>query len=161
MRKQIISGLVLFVTLIFCFSMAPYATAGPADEVLQVVVKFDRGFNTGDFDLIASVWGHSDEVTQFGLGKSGSFRTEGWKKTVPRFMRLTRLPKGTLRLSRSQPRVTLLGDDIAIFTSYDTLGVKPAPDAPRETWLCRSTLVLQKTQGEWLIVHGHSSRFPK
>jgi len=162
MRKQIICGLVLFVTLVFCFSMAPFATAGPADEVLQVVAKYDSGFNTGDFDLVSSVWWHSEETTSFGPIKPSSFRAEGWKQVVPRYRLITQLPKGSARRSRSQTRVTLLGDDTAIFTSYETVSIQiPAPNSQRETMLTRNTLVLQKIQGEWLIVHSHASTFPK
>jgi ketosteroid isomerase-like protein len=52
-------------------------------------------------------------------------------------------------------RVTVDGD-LALCTSLESMGAPPQSPQPFTLWF-RSTLALRRIEGEWLIVHEHTS----
>ncbi|MFQ5794519.1 MAG: YybH family protein [Candidatus Bipolaricaulia bacterium] len=162
-RKRIAWGLVFAIALGFWFSVTPVTLADTMeDEVLAVAQQYGQAFNTGDFELMASLWWQSEEITHF-YGEE-PFRQDGWSQvgefygSVLNFF--AQLPPGSVSLSFRQPRVTLLGDDVAIFTDHWVFSLQ-IPGGPQETAAGRATGVYQKIEGKWLIVHLHISVLPE
>ena len=59
MRKRTIYGLLFIVTLVFCLSVTPSATAASAEEeVLQVATTFVKAFNNNDYKSIYSLFSY-------------------------------------------------------------------------------------------------------
>jgi ketosteroid isomerase-like protein len=55
----------------------------------------------------------------------------------------------------------MLGDDVAIITSYNVATGNPPAVKEQTTYLVRGTFVVQKIGGKWLIVYEHSSMMPE
>jgi ketosteroid isomerase-like protein len=145
----------------FCFSMTPIATAASAEEeVLQLVVDFHKAFNTGDFALFSSLVWHSPKVSLFGPPMALSFLRRGWEAQEAFFKPLLSLPGGTFGTTFHNPEITMLGDDVAVVTFYQLWTINPPLSKESQTGKQRSTLVVQKIGGKWLIVHNHGSVFP-
>lgn len=161
MRKKIIYGLLFSITLVFCFSMTPYAIAGPAEKgVLQVAINFTKAFNTRDFELMSSLWWQSPKTSSFGPAKGMAFLSQGWGTIGRGWQGRLKLPEGTFRRSLHNPQVTMLGDNVAIITQYAILTVNPPVTKEPTVNHNRQTFVVQKIEGKWLIVHGHASPLP-
>ncbi|MFQ5794518.1 MAG: YybH family protein [Candidatus Bipolaricaulia bacterium] len=163
MRKRITWGLVFTIALGFWFSVTPVTLADTVgDEVLAVAQQFIQAFNTGDFELFASLWWQSEEATAF--SDIEPFRLDGWSQ-IGEFWKATlgffaQLPPGSVSLSPRQPQLTLLGDDVVILTGHFVYNLQ-IPEGPGEGFSGRFTMVLQKIEGKWLIVHDHASVLPE
>jgi hypothetical protein len=143
--------LILFVSLAFCLYFAPAASAASAEEeVLQVATNFVKAMNDNNSELLASLWLQSPKTTYF--NPSGKFLSVGW---------MTNVPGGGEMFSLSHPRVTMLGDDAAVITGYFTIMKSDEATKQLSSEDLKETLVVQKNQGKWLIVHEHSSFLPK
>jgi len=151
MRTKTLFGLLLFVCLIFCFVVIPSANAASAeDDVLQVATNFVKAMNENNSDLVSSLWLKSPKTSYF--NPSGKFLTIGW---------MTNTPGGGEMFSLSHPRVTMLGDNAAIITGYFTIMKLNEATKQLSSEDLKETLVVEKNQGKWLIVHEHSSFLPK
>jgi|WetSurMetagenome_2_1015567.scaffolds.fasta_scaffold51653_4 hypothetical protein len=143
--------LILFVSMALCLYFAPAASAASAEEeVLQVATNFVKAMNDNNSELMASLWMQSPKTTYF--NPSGKFLSVGW---------VTNTPGGGEMFSLSHPRVTMLGDDAAIITAYFTIMKLNEATKQLSSEDLKETLVVQKNQGKWLIVHEHSSFLPK
>jgi uncharacterized protein (TIGR02246 family) len=164
MRKQHLSGLLLSVMLVFCFSMAPSATAASSEEeALQVFTDFTRAMNTGDFELVASLYWHSPKTSQFLDATGLPFLYQGWEaienNLKPFFVYLKSSP-GSNSFSMHHPQAVMLGDNGAVITGYHNwLSTDQATKAVTQTQI-RVTLAVQRINGKWLITHEHASAFP-
>ena len=122
MRKQILSGLLLSVILVFCLSMAPSATAASAEEeALQVFTDFTRAMNTADFELVASLYRHSPETSQFLDATGMPFLYQGWEaieSNLKPFFVYLKSSQGSNSFSMHHPQVVMLGDNGAVITGY-------------------------------------------
>jgi hypothetical protein len=144
-------GFLTCIVLALFLCVTPYANAASAeDEVLQVATNFVKAMNDNNSELMASLWMQSPKTTYF--NPSGKFLTVGW---------MTNTPGGGEMFSLSHPRVTMLGDDAAIITGYFTIMKSDAVTKQLSSEDLKETLVVQKNQGKWLIVHEHSSFLPK
>ncbi len=161
MRTKNILGLLMCIALVFSLSFAQPASAASAeDEVLQVMTNFLKAFNTHDFELMSSLWWHSPKLLRFGPDKSGALLEEGWDGIEESFKSYFNLPIGTWSESLRHPEVMMLGDNVAIISSYVVETVNPPAVKEQTTFLIRGTLVVQKIDGKWLIVYEHSSMLP-
>ena len=161
MRKQTVYGLLCFFTLAFCLSATPSAIAASAEEeVLQVAINQDKAMNTSDFELLSSLWWHSPKTSFFGPIKKGAFLYQGWEAIGKLLKETLNVPEGTYNFTLHHPKVTMLGDNAAVTTTYHT-SVRTDPETKEQTiGHDRFTMVLQKIDGKWLIVHNHISYLP-
>lgn len=161
MRKQIIYALLVPFVLAFCLYVAPTATAASdEEEVLQVAENWNKAVNTGDFELMSSLYWNSPKTSSFPPWKEAAFLLQGYEAIMnwikPTFESL----KGTTSRTYHHPQVTLLGDDVAVVTLYEVI-ISNSPDVEEQTIdQNRQTLVVQKIGGKWLIVHDQGSAFP-
>lgn len=164
MRNKTIYGLSIIVTLVFCLSVAPSATAASEEEeVLQVQTNFIKAVSTGDFALMSSLYWHSSKTSQFPPG-SPSFLIQGWEESFEKYWKSSLgFPEGTSTVTSMtfhHPQVTMLKDDVAVINGYENL-VNTDPTTNEETITqIRITRIVQKIGGKWLIVHDHGSSFP-
>ncbi len=161
-KKRIAWVLVLAIPLGFWVSASPATLAGPVeDEVLAFGQQFFQAFNAGDWETFASLWWQSEETTDF--EPMDPFRMDGWSQVSglwrPFLNFIAEAPPGGFSISPRQQRVTSLGDDAVLLTGH-FVGNSQFPTVP-EAFAGRFTLVLQKRQGKWLIVHAHASFLPE
>jgi uncharacterized protein (TIGR02246 family) len=151
--------LLFSLLLVFCLSLAPSAMAASAEEeVLQVMTNWFKAFNTGDFALMSSLWWHSPKTSQF--APANPFLNQGWDVIAEGEESTSKQPAGTYVNSMHHPQVTMLGDNVAIITSYNTAITNPPAVKEQTIEQVRGTFVVQKIGGKWLIVHEHSSLLP-
>ena len=156
--------LLFSLVLVFCLSVAPSVMAASAeDEVLQVASNFAKAFSTSDFELMSSLHWHSPKLIKFTPSKSGAFLLQGWDAVAEDWKQGTfnaAYPKGTFGMSNHNPQVTMLGDNIAVITLYQITISNPPASKEQTVEQHRQTLVVQKIDGKWLIVHEHVSMLP-
>jgi hypothetical protein len=68
-------------------------------------------------------------------------------------------PIGTIILALHNPQVVMLDNNVAIVTGYENVIVNPPAIKEQSVSQVRQTLVVQKIDGKWLIVHHHASKF--
>jgi hypothetical protein len=150
MKKNIIFCMVLCAALAFCLYLTPSASAASAEEeVLQVATNFCKAISDNNAELLTSLWWQSPKTTYFNPG--GRFLTQGW---------MTNPPGGGEAFSLHHPQVTMLGDNAAFITGYYMIMKVNMEKNEFSTEYTRETIIVQKIQGKWLIVHEHSSFVP-
>jgi len=160
MRKQIIYGFLVSFTLALCISLTPSANAASTDdEVLQVMNNWFKAFNANDYNLMSSLHWNSPKLSKFGPSKSETFLVQGdsilsnWKLAFAD-------PVGTYANSLHHPQVTMLDDNVAVVTLYNSQTITDPATKKQTVGLYRGTFIVQKINGKWLIVHEHASVVP-
>jgi beta-aspartyl-peptidase (threonine type) len=107
-----------------------------------------EAWNRGDIGAFMEHYWKSDELTFSAGGKT----TRGWAATRKRYRE--RYPTGETmgRLTLSDFEITRLGDSAALVLGQWKLDRASDPVAGN------FTLVLRKIDGQWVIVHDHTSR---
>jgi len=141
----------------------PAAAASAEEEVLQVFTDFTRAMNTGDFELVASLYRHSPETSQFLDATGLPFLYQGWEaieNNLKPFFVYLKSSTGSNSFSMHHPQAVMLGDNGAVITGYHNwVSTDQATKAVTQTQI-RVTLAVQKINGKWLITHEHASAFP-
>jgi len=88
------------------------------------------------------------------------FLISGWEALEKSFKAHSEVPPGSFAYTLHNPIITMLEDDTAIVTAYNTVTINPPLVEQQITGHVRQTLVVQKINGKWLIVHEHGSRLP-
>jgi ketosteroid isomerase-like protein len=159
MRKHII--FLVIVTFAFCLYVTPSANAATAEEEeLQVAVNWNKAMNNADFELMSSLYFHSPKTSEFAPNKAGGLLIQGWEALEKWWKGNLGLPKGTFVNTQSNIQVTMITNDVAVITCYQTLIVNPPAAKEQSTDLIRNTRVVQKIDGKWLIMHDHASLLP-
>ena len=127
--------------------------AAPAtlrQEVQQVVRAYVEGHNKGDVGTVIEMYSRQPGVTSVGDGEI----TRGWDRIREAFDQLIGT-EGKYRISIGSIDVMPLGPGHALaLTSYTiTLNVQGQEVQQRGAM----TLVLQKEQGDWKVIHDHTS----
>ena len=161
MRTKSIFGLFICISLVLSLSFAQPANAASAEEeVLQVVTNFAKAVSNKDFDLMSSLYWHSPKVSEFDPVAGYPFLTQGWEALETFWKDMTLTPNSSNVIYLYHPQVTMLGDNVAVTTVYQNIVSTDQTTNTQSTSQLRQTLVVQKINGKWLIVHGHASAFP-
>lgn len=161
MEKHTIYGLLIVVTLVFCLSAVPSAiAASDEEEVLQVATDFVKAFSTSDFELMSSLHLDSPKQSKFTPPPTGAFLNQGWERIAKGFKAELASPPGTYMFSTHNLQATMLTKDVAFTTQYMTLLFTDPSTEEQSVEHIRQTLIMQKIDGKWLIVHEHSSFLP-
>jgi uncharacterized protein (TIGR02246 family) len=161
MIRKTIFRLLLCGALVFCLSVVPSANAASdEEEVLQVITNFVKAQNTNDTELMGSLWWNSPKTSTFGPPKGLAFLTQGWDSIMMWMKDMNKYPVGTYVRTIQNPQVMMLGDNVAVITTYSVFIQNPPVVEEQTTGQERMTFVVQKIGGKWLIVHGHGSVFP-
>lgn len=128
---------------------APTRVRPAPDLIRAVLLAQAAAWNDGDLDsFMASYW--KSPNLRF---VSGSTVTKGWEPTMKRYRE--RYPAGGMgRLAFDALDVQMLGDDVAVVTGRFAL----ARDNRRDSGAF--TLVMQRFDGLWRIVHDHTVADP-
>jgi hypothetical protein len=162
MRTKTFIGFLACVALAIFFCLTPTASAASAkEEVLQVIKDMTKAIDNWDFDLQASLYWRSEEMSSFGPKKDTAFLTRGWEDNFKESDSMKALPKGAITWAFRNQEVTMLDDNAAIITTYAIVNVNPPLVKEVVTDHIRLTLVVKKVGGKWLIVHQHESFFPE
>ena len=148
--KHIIAALALSLSLATCAMSgpvpAPPATAVASDADITAITTLleqqDEAWNRGDIDAFMNGYWRSPEL-RFA---SGGNVTRGWEETNARYRRVYATPDLMGRLVTSGYEIVILSPDAAIV--HGAWLLERANDRPSGLY----TLVLRKTDGEWLIV---------
>jgi uncharacterized protein (TIGR02246 family) len=124
------------------------AVADDKADIEAILTKQAAAWNRGDIDAFMDGYWKSDELTF----SSGGETTRGWTQTKDRYKQryATREQMGTLTFS--QLEVTMLGDSAALVLGRWHLMREPMPVGGN------FTLVFRRIDGNWVVIHDHSSR---
>ncbi len=143
--------LCLLVATVCCLSFAASSMAASVEEeVLQVKLNWIKAFNTMDLKLMSSLYWNSPKTSTF---PPNDFLYQGWDEITTMLKKEFQNPPGTLVWSVHHPQVTMLSDDIAVITAYDSVEVVDKGTTDH----LRVTQVVQKIGGKWLIVHDNGA----
>lgn len=126
-------------------------------EVEAVARQLGEALDISDGELFDTLWLQSDKTTYF--PPSQPFRVDGWPEVRQPFAGLLGLSPGAVNVVVRRERIDLVGDDVAIRTDHFILRIQP-PGGTTRTINGRFSRVLQKVDGKWLNVHGHTSALP-
>tara|TARA_B100001765_G_scaffold205861_1_gene162610 strand:+ start:207 stop:713 length:507 start_codon:yes stop_codon:yes gene_type:complete len=126
-------------------------------EVEAVARQLGEALDISDGELFDTLWLQSDKTTYF--PPSQPFRVDGWPEVRQLFAGLLGLSPGAVNVVVRRERIDLVGDDVAIRTDHFILRIQP-PGGTTRTINGRFSRVLQKVDGKWLNVHGHTSALP-
>ena len=122
----------------------------PTWQIEAILTAQAEAWNRGDIDSFMKHYWNSDELTF----SSGGETTRGWALTREGYHKRypTREQMGQLRFS--QLETTLLGDSAALVLGRWRLTREMSPVAGN------FSLILRRIEGQWLIIHDHTSRDP-
>lgn len=154
MRMKAAIGLLSIVFLLFCLYVSQPANAASAEEeVLQVENNWCKAFKNADLELMSSLYWHSPQTTEFSPNESFT----GWDAVETNIKKYFGLGKGVFDWTYFDTQVVLLTDSLAVLSGYHSMFEKP-PGGNPYTLILRFTIVVQKIDGKWLIVHNKETR---
>jgi len=161
MNTKVRIAVLAMVVFCLCFSVAlPMAAASDEEDVMKVVTDFTKALNTLDYNLLSSIYWHSEKTASFEPTTGYPFLYEGWGAIGEWWKDLETTETVTNFQTLHQPRVTMLTDDVAVTAVYCNNVYTDPETGEQSASLLRQTLVVQKIKGKWLIVHHHCSQFP-
>lgn len=119
-----------------------------AADIRAVLEAQAQAWNRGDIDQFMKTYWNSDDLTFSSGGKT----QRGWSATRDNYKERYPTPERMGRVSFDELEVTLLGDTAAMVLGRWKLDRNPDPLGGN------FTLVLRKIDGQWLIIHDHTSR---
>ena len=153
-------GDTFIFSLALCFSVAPMATAASdEEEVLQVELNFIKAYMAKDFKQISSLYLHSSKTSTFNPGGQ-SLLFKGWDESLKeRWKGDFASQTNDVEISFLHPQVTMITDDVAVLTGYESVISTNPTTKEATTSHNRLTRVVQRIKGKWLIVHDHVTTF--
>jgi len=160
MRTKTMFALVIVAIMALCLTVSQPAIASDEEDVLQVATNFAKAFSTSDYELMSSLFSHSQKTTEFTPFAEGAFLAQGWEGIGAGYKSVFVVPAGTYLIVPHNPQVTMLGKDAAVVTQY-LIGTYTDPATKQQDVAqFRQTLAIQKIDGKWLIVHNNIALFP-
>lgn len=157
MQRRFAIGMTLISVLPLAVHSQRALTAEPpteshsvADELTALLHEQVGCWNRGDIDAFMQYYWKSDDLTF----SSGGATRRGWQQTMDRYKKRYPTPERMGKIAFSEIEVRPLGDSAALVLGRWSLERKPDPIGGN------FTLVLEKMDGRWLIVHDHTSQSP-
>lgn len=150
--------LSIFTVFVFSVSFTTSAMASDEEDVLQVVENWTEAYNASDMDSMSSLY--SPDISIYTPPKSGAFLSRGWESLEKDLEPMFAMPEGTYSVSCYNTQAAMLDDSHAVITGYMIFTFNPPAVVEQTVALCRRTLVVQKIDGKWRIVHEHASSLP-
>jgi uncharacterized protein (TIGR02246 family) len=124
------------------------ASNEPATDIRAVLTAQAQAWNGGDIDAFMQHYWKSDELTF----SSGGQTTRGWQRTKENYQRRYPTREKMGQLTFFDLEITPLGDAAALVLGRWKLTRDESPVGGN------FSLVLRKIDGQWLIIHDHTSR---
>ena len=121
-----------------------------AHPVLSILREQVEAWNEGDIERFMQYYWKSDDLTF----SSGGKVTRGWHQTLANCKRRYPTPEKMGRTHFNNLEVFPLGDEAALVLGEWNL------ERQTEPMHGNFSLVFRKIEGEWLIIHDHTSRAP-
>ncbi len=121
-----------------------------AHPVLSILQEQVDAWNEGDIERFMQYYWKSDDLT-FSLGGKV---TRGWNQTLANYKRRYPTPEKMGRTHFNNLEVFPLGDEAALVLGEWNL------ERQTEPMHGNFSLVFRKINGQWLIIHDHTSRAP-
>lgn len=144
-------------TLALAFALFPSATwaqAGPTatlrTEIQQAVRVYIEAYNKADVAAVVEIYSRQPGVTSVGDGDI----TRGWDRIREAFDQLIGT-EGKYKISIGSIDVTPLGPGYALALTSYTIALNIQGQEVQQRGAM--TLVLQKQEGEWKVIHDHTS----
>lgn len=123
-----------------------------ADEIKQVLTTQVGLWNAADIPAFMKFYWKSEKLTF----SSGGTTRRGWQATLDSYKKKYPTPEKMGQLAFSNLEVDLLGDNVALVLGNWNLKRKQDDDIGGNF-----SLVFRKIEGQWLIIHDHSSALAK
>ena len=146
-------SLCLVVVVAFAIvsnSSVASATTDESKAVLDVLMLEAKSFETGDMDTLNKIWSHDESVLIF---ESGGM-DKGWKKYRDHHLAPELKAFKNTKFTISEAQVKVDGK-----TAWSTYRYALNADYKERKIESKGlgTMVFEKTDGKWLIVHSHTS----
>lgn len=128
------------------------AWAGSEEEVHSRFLQWIATFNSHDADHLSQLYDQDARL----LSTGGSEKPLDGRETI-RVYFIPFMKRGDSVVFDHDDAVKIVGN-IGIETGYYHFNIYP--DGKPDVWVSRYTFVLEKKDGNWMIVHHHSSRVP-
>jgi uncharacterized protein (TIGR02246 family) len=129
------------------------AWAGPEDEVHARFEQWIATFNTHDVDRVSQLYDQNARL----LSTGGSEKPLDGRQVIHDYF-IPFFKRGDTVVFDHDDAVKVVSN-VGIETGYYHFNITDA-DGKLDTWVSRYTFVFEKKDGNWMIVHHHSSRVP-
>ena len=143
-------GTALFA--LFTIGLCQAAWAGPEDEVHARFEQWIATFNSHAADRLSQLYDQNARLS-FDRRKRESAR---WERTIHVYF-IPFMNRGDTVAFDHDDAVKVFSN-IAIETGYYHFNI--FPDGKPDVWVARYTFVFEQKDGNWMILHQHSSRVP-
>ncbi len=149
------SRLVVLLLPLLLVGIAPAAWAGAAEDVAEVMKQRAQWGNEGNVDAILNTYADNAVLTAARAG----LRFEG-KEAIRTFLtRLWQVYPNRMTIGRHSMTRFYANETVAVVNSYgDQYFVDRSGQV--STGTIRTSVMLVKTGGKWLVVDQHNSRMP-
>jgi beta-aspartyl-peptidase (threonine type) len=122
----------------------------PVAAITDILTIQADAWNRGDVEAFMDHYWKSDELTFSSSGNT----TRGWSQTLDNYKRRYPTRESMGRLAFDNLEIRLLSDKAALVLGRWHLAREPDPVEGN------FSLIFQRIDGRWLIVHDHTSRAP-
>jgi len=138
---------------LFATGLCQMAWAGPEDEVHARFEQWIATFNTHDVDRVSQLYDQNARL----LSTGGSEKPLDGRQVIHDYF-IPFFKRGDTVVFDHDDAVKVFSNT-AIETGYYHFNIHD-PNGKADTWVSRYTFVFEKKDGNWMIVHHHSSRVP-
>ena len=140
------------LSTLFTIALCSAVWAGPEDEVHARFEQWIATFNSHDADRLSELYDQGARL----LSTGGNEKPLDGRETI-RVYFTPFLKRGDAVVFDHDDAVKV-SSNIGVETGYYHFNIDPT--GKPDVWVSRYTFVFEKKDGNWLIVHHHSSRVP-
>jgi uncharacterized protein (TIGR02246 family) len=142
---------------LFLTGLYQTAWAGPEDEVHARFERWIATFNTHDVDRVSQLYDQNARLFSTG----GSEKPIDGREAIHNyFIHFIPFFKHGDTVTFDHDDSVKVVSDIGVETGYYHFDIRDADGKNVDTWVSRYTFIFAKKDGNWMIVHHHSSRVP-
>jgi len=140
---------------LFVSGMFQPALAAPQEEVHARFEQWISAYNAGDVDRLSQLYDQGARV----LSTGGSEKPIDGREAIHAYFTPI-FKRGSASAAFDHDDVVKVFSDVAIETGYYHFD-GPGPDGKPRILMARYTFVFVKKDGDWMIIHHHSSAVPR
>jgi len=140
------------LSALFTIGLCQAASAGPEDEVRAQLQQWIATFNSHDADRLSQLYDRDARL----LSTGGNEKPLDGRETIHVYF-IPFMKRGDT-VAFDHDEAVKVFSNIAIETGYYHFNI--FPEGKPDVWVARYTFVFEKKDGNWMILHQHSSRVP-
>ena len=145
--------IIMALSTLFTIALCSAVWAGPEDEVHARFEQWIATFNSHDADRLSELYDQGARL----LSTGGNEKPLDGRETIRVYF--TPFLKRGDTVAFDHDHVVKVFSNVGFETGYYHFIIHNADGKP-DVWVSRYTFVFEKKDGNWLIVHHHSSRVP-